>query len=420
MLPKLLGMSVIKKNDAFAALRYPEFRYFISSQFFFTLAIQIQSVILSFYLYDITSDPLSLGLVGLFIAVPYISLALFGGYLADKYDKRSIAQICFVAVMLSTLILVWGLNGTVGLPKYLHSKLIYANMFIYGVARGFYNPAWSALRPYLVKPEHYANSATWNTQFWQTGLIVGPSSAGFLYAYLGLQNSLWIVFCMLFLVLLLSTKIKKRTIEKRHTEPVFKSVLEGFKFVKNEKLLFYSIYLDMLTVLFGGVIAILPVFAKDILFVGAEGLGILRAAPGIGAVVTMFFLAYFKPTHHAWRNMLIATLGFGITTLIFALSVNLYLSIFALFLTGVFDSISVVIRTTILQATPPEHLRGRVTAVNGIFVSASNELGALESGLAAKLLGTVPSVIFGGTMTIGVVSYIYNKTKELFKIKLDL
>lgn len=412
-------MSSEAKNDAFSALRYPEFRFFITTQLFFTLAVHIQEVIVSFYLYDITHDPLSLGLVGLFVAVPYISLTLFGGYLADKYDKRSIAQICFFVIMCSTVLLIWGLNPEYGLPNYHHAKLIYLTVFIYGMARGFYSPAWSSLKPYLVKPEHYANSATWSTQFWQTGLIVGPASAGFLYAYMGLQNSLMLVLGFFIIVLLLSTQIKKRKIEKKQTETIIKSMIEGFRFVKNEKLLFYSIFLDMLSVLFGGVVAILPVFAKDVLMVGAEGLGILKASPGIGAVVMMFFLAYLNPTHQAWRNMLIATAGFGVATLIFAISTNFTLSVVALFLTGAFDSISVVIRSTILQTTPPEHLRGRVTAVNGIFVSTSNELGALESGIAARLLGTIPSVIFGGFMTLGVVSYIYLKTKELFHINLN-
>lgn len=199
---------------------------------------------------------------------------------------------------------------------------------------------------------------------------------------------------------------------------VLKSLGEGFRFVYKNKILYYAVLLDMLSVLFGGVVAILPVFAKDILEVGAEGLGILRAAPGLGAVITMLFLAYFDPTRNAWRNMLLAVAGFGVATLFFALSVNFYLSIFALFLTGAFDSVSVVIRSTILQTLPPDHMRGRVTSVNGIFVSTSNELGAFESGVAAKLLGTVASVVAGGMMTLGVVGYIAAKSKNLFGVKL--
>ena len=196
------------------------------------------------------------------------------------------------------------------------------------------------------------------------------------------------------------------------------SLKEGFVFVSSNKIMLYSIILDMFSVLFGGVIAILPVFAKDILHVGPEGLGFLRAAPSVGAVVSMLATAYFPPVRHAWRNMLLAVTGFGIATLFFSLSTNFYLSLVALTFTGIFDGVSVVIRSTILQILPPDHLRGRVSSVNGIFVSCSNELGALESGVAAKLFGTVNSVFFGGIATLGVVGYVYLKSKELFEVKL--
>lgn len=407
------------KNDPYAALRYPEYRFFLATQFFFTIAIQIQEVVVSFYLYEITSDPLVLGLVGLFVALPYISVTLFGGYLADKYDKRVISQICFVIVILCSIALYFGTHKTYGFEKGFHPNLIYITVFAYGLARGFYSPAWSSLKPFLVKKEHYANSATWSTQFWQTGLIVGPAISGFLYAYLGLSNSILLVISLLTLVLLFSTQIKRRAAAIMQKGNVIKSLTEGFSFVYKNKILYYSILLDMLSVLFGGVIAILPVFAKDILMVGAEGLGVLKAAPGLGAVITMFFLAYYNPTHNAWRNMLFAVAGFGVATLFFALSVNFYLSIFALFLTGAFDSVSVVIRSTILQTLPPDEMRGRVTAVNGVFVSTSNELGAFESGVAARFLGTVASVIAGGMMTLGVVGYIALRSKKLLGVKLE-
>jgi MFS family permease len=212
--------------------------------------------------------------------------------------------------------------------------------------------------------------------------------------------------------------IKRRKAVVMQRGNVIKSLTEGFRFVYKNKILYYAVLLDMLSVLFGGVVAILPVFAKDILEVGAEGLGVLRAAPGLGAVITMLFLAYLDPTRNAWRNMLLAVAGFGVATLFFALSVNFYLSIFALFLTGAFDSVSVVIRSTILQTLPPDHMRGRVSSVNGIFVSTSNELGAFESGVAARFLGTVVSVVAGGVMTLSVVSYIALKSKKLFDVKL--
>jgi MFS family permease len=405
-------------TDPYAALRYPEYRFFLATQFLFTIAIQIQEVVVSFYLYEITGDPLVLGLVGLFVAVPYISVTLYGGYLADNYDKRIIAQICFGIVILCSVALYFGTHKTYGFERDSHPNLIYATVFAYGLARGFYSPSWSSLKPFLVRAEHYANSATWSTQFWQTGLIVGPAIAGFLYAYLGLSNSILLVISLLVFTIIFSFFIKRRKSVRMQRGNVIKSLAEGFRFVYKNKILYYAVLLDMLSVLFGGVVAILPVFAKDILEVGAEGLGVLRAAPGLGAVITMLFLAYLDPTRNAWRNMLLAVAGFGIATLFFALSVNFYLSIFALFLTGAFDSVSVVIRSTILQTLPPDHMRGRVTSVNGIFVSTSNELGAFESGVAARLLGTVASVVAGGIMTLGVVSYISLKSKNLFDVKL--
>ena len=415
-----MALSDFKTKDPYAALRYPEFRAFITTQFFFTIAVLIQEVAISYYLYEITGDPLSLGLVGLFEAIPYISLALFGGHLADNYDKRTIAQWCFIVVSICTVLLIFATdNGHEwSLSTENQPLAIYISVFLFGAARGFYNPAWSSLKPFLVRSEHYSNSASWSTQVWQTGVIVGPGMAGFLYAYLGLQATLYVVLGLLLFVLFLSNFIKKRKIEPQKVTDFWGSLKEGFVFVSSNKIMLYSIILDMFSVLFGGVIAILPVFAKDILHVGPEGLGFLRAAPSVGAVVSMLATAYFPPVRHAWRNMLLAVTGFGIATLFFSLSTNFYLSLVALTFTGIFDGVSVVIRSTILQILPPDHLRGRVSSVNGIFVSCSNELGALESGVAAKLFGTVNSVFFGGIATLGVVGYIYLKSKELFEVKL--
>ncbi len=250
-------------------------------------------------------------------------------------------------------------------------------------------------------------------------MITGPAIAGFLYAWLGMENTLWVVIALFVISFVSTTQIK--TASKAvavNTGSIWQRLREGYHFVINSKIMIYAIALDMFSVLFGGVVAILPVFAKDILMVGPEGLGILRAAPGVGAVLTMFGTAYFPPTRHAWRNMIMAVFGFGLATLVFALSTHFYLSVFALFLTGAFDSISVVIRQTILQILPPDEMRGRVNAINGIFVSCSNELGAFESGVAARLLGTVPSVIFGAGMTLFFISLIFYKTRDLLGVNL--
>ncbi len=409
-------------KDPYAALRFPEFRYFISAQFLFTVAILIQEVVISFYLYEITHDPLSLGLIGLFEAIPYISLALFGGYFADKFDKKKIIQASYGIIIFCSVLLLWvtfpdeSRQVDTGMLKF----IIYFTVFVLGLARGFYGPAWSSLKPFLVPAEHYPNSASWSSQFWQTGMILGPASAGFLYSWLGLSQTLFLVILLLVIAFILVNFIKSKPSQESHlSQNIFQSLKEGIDFVRKNRILFYAILLDMFSVLFGGVVAILPVYAKDVLEVGAEGLGILRAAPGIGAVLTMLGTAYFPPTKKAWRNMLIAVTGFGVATLVFALSTNFWLSCLALFLTGSFDSISVIIRQTILQVLPPDHMRGRVNSVNGIFVSCSNELGAFESGVAAKILGPVNSVLFGGIMTLIIASILFSRSKELFDVKLE-
>ncbi len=409
-------------KDPYAALRFPEFRYFITAQFLFTVAILVQEVVLSFYLYEITNDPLSLGLIGLFEAIPYISLALFGGYFADRGDKKRIIQLCYGIIFLCSILLIWVTypadNQAIDVSK--TKFIIYLTVFVLGLARGFYGPSWSSLKPFLVPAEHYPNSASWSSQFWQSGMILGPASAGFLYSWLGLTNTLIVVIALFGIAFIFVCLISKKPIQQSAThQNIFQSLKEGINFVRKSRILFYAILLDMFSVLFGGVIAILPVFAKDILHVGAEGLGILRAAPGIGAVLTMLGTAYFPPTRQAWRNMLIGVAGFGVATLVFAISTNFWLSVGALFLTGAFDSISVIVRQTILQVLPPDEMRGRVSGVNGIFVSCSNELGAFESGVAAKFFGAVPSVLFGGVMTLVFVTVIFFRSKELFDIKLE-
>lgn len=235
-------------------------------------------------------------------------------------------------------------------------------------------------------------------------------------AFLGRETSLISVAVLLSLCFLLVNLLSKRTFPKIETERVLQSLGEGFRFIAKTKIVLWAISLDLVSVLFGGVIALLQIFAKDILKIGPEGLGYLRAAPSIGALITMIALTRFPPTRHAWRNMLLAVAGFGLFTLLFAYSNYLWLSLFALAMTGACDNISVVIRQTILQIYPPENMRGRVAAVNGMFVSSSNELGAFESGLAAKYLGPVIATVFGGSMTLLVVALSWAKTKELFGV----
>ena len=405
-------------QDAFAALRYRDFSLVTLNQFCLTLAILIQEIIVAYSLYKITKDPLTLGLIGLAEAIPFIALSLWGGYFADRFNKQTIMKIClFFAIPLP--LVLWGLFHAYGLKHIELSTLswgVYAVIFGLGTIRGFYNPSATSLKPFLIPREIYANGATWTTIGWQSGVIIGPMLGGFMLAFLGRETSLISVAVLLSLCFLLVNLLSKRTFPKIETERVLQSLGEGFRFIAKTKIVPWAISLDLVSVLFGGVIALLPIFAEDILKIGPEGLGYLRAAPSIGALITMIALTRFPPTRHAWRNMLLAVAGFGLFTLLFAYSNYLWLSLFALAMTGACDSISVVIRQTILQIYPPENMRGRVAAVNGMFVSSSNELGAFESGLAAKYLGPVIATVFGGSMTLLVVALSWAKTKDLFGV----
>lgn len=410
-------------SDTYASLRIPEFRYFVSNSFLITATLLIQEVILGYELYRITHDPLALGLVGLAEALPFIALSLFGGHLADRGDKKRILQWSLGVITLGSVILyvVFQPRLVGEITETTRLVTIYGVLMLIGTAKGFYSPASSSLKPFLVPRELYANSSTWSSSFWQAGAIVGPGVAGFLYSLVGFDNTLLVIVGLLVICFILISLIDKKPVPVNITPQanLWGSLREGFSFVFNTKIVLYAISLDLFSVLFGGVVAILPVFAEDILKVGAQGLGVLRAAPAAGAVLTLLVMARFPPTHNAWRNMLFAVAGFGVATLVFAQSTNFYLSIVMLFLTGAFDSVSVLIRQTILQIFPPDHMRGRVAAVNGIFVSSSNELGAFESGLLARLLGTVPSVMLGGVLTLTVVTYVYVKSKELFSVRLS-
>ncbi|WP_347454743.1 MFS transporter [Acinetobacter thermotolerans] len=408
-------------HDAFAALRYRDFSIVTVNQFCLTLAILIQEIIVAYSLYQITRDPLTLGLIGLAEAIPFISLSLWGGYFADRFNKQTIMKICLFCAIPAPLIL-WSLFHTHGLGQISTNSLawgIYAVIFGLGTIRGFYNPSATSLKPFLIPRELYANGATWTTIGWQSAVIIGPMLGGFMLAFLGRETSLFSVAILVSICFILINLLQKRSFPKIETENLWRSLGDGFRFIWNTKIVLWAISLDLVSVLFGGVIALLPIFAEDILKVGPEGLGYLRAAPSIGALVTMIALTKIPPTDNAWRNMLLAVAGFGAFTLLFAFSNNMWLSLFALAMTGACDSISVVVRQTILQIYPPENMRGRVAAVNGMFVSSSNELGAFESGLAAKYMGTVMATIFGGCMTMAVVAISWAKTRDLFSIDIN-
>lgn len=411
------------RADAFAAVRFPEFRNLMAGTFLFTIALLIQEVVIGYELYRLTHDPLVLGLIGLAEAIPFIALALFGGHVADRRDKRAIMRVAMGFIIAGSAVLLWVMRPAVHetMPRTTLLAIIYGVVAALGLARGFLTPAAGALKAFVVPREHYANSAAWSSTAWQAGAILGPASGGFLYAGFGLTTTLAIVVGLLVLTLLLFTRIKPRpvTIDPAATaESLWTSLREGIRFVFGSRIILYSISLDLFSVLFGGVVAILPVFAEDVLQVGAQGLGVLRAAPAVGAMLTVLVCTRHSPTHQAWRNLLIAVGGFGVAILAFGLSRNFWLSAAALFASGAFDSISVVIRSTILQVMPPDHLRGRVLAVNSIFISSSNEIGAFQAGLSAHVFGATRSVLIGGSITLLIVGYVWRKSKALLMVRL--
>ncbi len=406
--------------DPYAALRYDEFRAYLAASTIHNIALLVQEVVIAYELYRITRNPLALGFTGLAAAVPFIALSLYGGHVADRLSKRTIILWSVILVTVSSVGLCVCVLAEES-QRLSISTLIaafYTVIFFIGVCRAFRAPAVSALRSLLVPPSLYENAAKWSTSSWQVAAVLGPSLSGFLYLGFGLSGTLFVVVLLLCSSWILFSRITEKPVPPDlNNSSVISSVLEGVRFAYTTKIIFYSISLDMLSVLFGGVVAILPIFAEDILRVGPGGLGILRAAPSLGAIITVLLLARFSVIKNPWRNLLIATSGFGVWILIFAVSPWMVLSVLALFMSGAFDSVSVVIRQTILQLMTPENMRGRVMAVSGIFVSSSNELGAFESGFAARLMGTVPSAVFGATMTLVIVTWVFTKSKELLKVQ---
>ncbi|MGE5364902.1 MAG: MFS transporter [Bacteroidota bacterium] len=406
-------------NDAYAALRIKDFRWFTSARFILTFAIQMQSVIVGWQIYQITKDALSLGLIGLAEAIPFFLVALYAGHAADSFSRKKIILISSCVYFLCSLLL---LGNTMVLSPVLQSygaMPVYCIIFITGIARGFFFPAQSAFSAQLIPKELFGNASTWNSVTWHTAAVSGPAIGGLIVGFYGFASAYMVVSFFTFLAFIFYALVKSRPLpEKSREENIWESLTAGLKFVFSNQIILSAISLDMFAVFFGGAICVLPVFADQILHIGAKGLGFLRAAPAIGSITMSLILAYNPPFKNAGRNLLMCVFGFGITIIIFAITSNFYAALIILLLSGMFDNVSVVIRGTILQLFTPDDMRGRVSSVNSIFIGSSNELGSFESGLAAKIMGLVPSVIFGGSMTLAVVSAIRKFAPELRRLKL--
>lgn len=401
------------RKDPYAALRFKEFNIFLLLRFVLVFAWSMQFIVIEWQVYSLTKDPLSLGIIGLMEIIPALSMALFAGHIVDQREKRNLFLWCIGLFSLISLGLFFLSKDSVMTLWNQKSILycIYGFVFFGGLLRAFFGPTIFSLVALIVPKKIYPNAATWSSSTWQMASILGPAVAGLTINWMGVHWSLCVVFILVVLSFLLGLLIsRKPVLNPKIGEPVIQSLKEGVRFVFQTKAILGALSLDMIAVLFGGAVALLPVFAQDILKVGPEGFGVLRAAPAVGAFLTMLTTAYIPISRRAGMKLLIAVFGFGISIIVFGLSSVFWISVVALFFSGVTDGVSMVIRQTILQLKTPDHMRGRVSSVNSMFVGSSNELGAFESGLTAKLMGTVRAVVFGGTMTLitvfttGVVS----------------
>jgi len=396
----------MSKKDPYAALRIKEFNIFLLVRFALVFGWSMQFIIIEWQVYSITKNPLSLGIIGLMEVIPAVSMALFAGHIVDQKEKRNLLAICTAAFSLISLGLFFLTlpSFIVGWPTDAVLYAIYILVFFGGFLRSFFGPTIFSLIALIVPKKLYPNAATWSSSTWQMASVLGPAFAGFSIHWIGVHWSLCIVFSLVLLSFSLVFFIKKKPIlNPKIGEPILQSLKEGVQFVYKTKAIFGAITLDMVSVLFGGAVALLPIYAQDILKVGPEGFGALRAAPAVGAFLTMLITAYIPISKNAGMKLLAAIFGFGICIIVFGLSSVFWISIVALFFSGVTDGVSMVIRQTILQLKTPDHMRGRVASVNSLFVGSSNDFGAFASGLTATLMGTITAVVFGGTMTLKTV-----------------
>lgn len=390
------------KDNPYAAIRIPDFRLLLAGRLMVTIAVQIQSIAVGWQIYALTKNALSLGLIGLAEALPAITIALYAGHVADRIDRRGILICATTALSLSIGAL--SLLSASGPGNSLLIPLIFTIIAITGFARGFYVTAVFGLLSDIVPRNLYGNAAAWNSATWQGSAMLGPIIGGFLYVCFEAQITYLFSACLLAGSLVCFFLIKSRSSLPEHTNTgILENISEGLRFVLSNQIMLGAMALDLFAVLFGGAVALLPIFAAEVFHMGPQALGVMRAAPSAGALLAATILTHRPISSGAGHIFLIAVAAFGLCMIAFGLSTNFYLSLFLLALSGAFDGINVYLRNTIYQLSTPDNMKGRVAAVNSMFINSSNEIGAFESGVAAKLLGVVPSIIFGGCMTLLVV-----------------
>ncbi|MBX3241351.1 MAG: MFS transporter [Chitinophagaceae bacterium] len=403
-----------------AAVKIPEFRNLLAGRFFFIFSLRMMSTLVGWWIYKLTSAPFAIGLIGLSEVIPALSLALYAGYIIDISEKRRLILRGITFYLAAAVVLL--LLST----RYSHAHLtnigvaigIYAVIFCTGIIRAFTGPSFNVILALVVPRAVLPNATTWNQGTWLTASVTGHAIGGLCIGFIGNTGTLLVICCSFVISLIALFSLNRHQPEKKQTEKrSWESVKEGLRFVYRTKDLLGAISLDMFAVFFGGAVAMVPVFASDILKVGPQGFGILNAAADIGAICSVLLLTFFPMRKQQGKRMIVAVAGFGLCIIIFAISEWFWLSFFALMLAGVLDGISMVIRGTIMQLKTPNEMKGRVMSVNFMFVNSSNELGQFESGLMAKLMGVIPSVIFGGCMTFLVAATTWFKAKELRKLE---
>ncbi|MBC7936228.1 MAG: MFS transporter [Rhizobacter sp.] len=406
-------------KNPYAALSFPEFKFFIVGRFIFIMGLRMTGTVIGWWMYILTDNPLALGLVGLSEVIPALSLALYAGHYIDVNEKRHLLLKCIVLYTVCILALVFLASPY----SHAHFKPWTIAAFICGVIactgaiRAFSGPTFSAMISQIVPKELLSNAASISSATWLVGSISGHALGGFLIAYFGIFQSFWVVLAFVVTGYFLLRNLSVKPILNKATAKTWESVKEGINYVFKTKEILGAMALDLFAVLFGGAAALIPVFAKDILHVGPVGFGWLNAAIDIGSIIMVTILTIKPLQRNQGRVLFYTVAGFGVCIICFAVSKIFWLSFLSLMIAGCMDGVSVIIRSTILQLKTPDEMRGRVMSVNSMFINSSNELGQFESGLAAKLMGTVTSVIFGGCMTLGVVIFTWFKAPSLRKME---
>lgn len=405
-------------NPAFDAFQFREFKFFLIIRAALVFAWCMQFVVIEWEVYQLTKDPFSLGLIGLLEIIPAFSTAIFAGHIVDRSEKKRLLLLCTSLLFLHSMAYLYCMSGLIE-AQTTKLTLIYFLVFLGGIIRAFISPTVFSLMANIIPKAHIQNATSWSSSAWQMSSVLGPAVGGFAIHLIGVYYTMMIVCIVVSISLISNLQLSKTSIQNSKKEPMIDSLQQGLKFVFRTKVILSALTLDMVAVLFGGAVALLPVFAADVLEVGSLGFGLLRAAPAVGAFIVMVSIAFFPIKKQAGKALLVSVFIFGLSIMIFGLSRSFALSLFALFLSGLADGVSMIIRQTILYVYTPDDMKGRVAAVTNMFVGSSNELGAFESGITAKWMGTIPAVVFGACMTMGTVGIAALKSVSLRNLSFD-